>query len=114
MARREYDGLSGDEILELFIIAMREKLSKEGRLTKSQVYHNVILRGELEIDSYPHEPKVEKFSVSAAVGATPSGKAPKKTKVAFVEEHQVPDMAREQIEQVKSDVEFTTNNESRG
>jgi len=101
MARREYDGLTGAEILELFLGAIREKLSKEGRLTQSHVYHNVILRGELELDSYPHEPKVEKFTVAVAAGKPEAGKAAKRTKVSFEEAHEIPDMAREQIAEAK-------------
>lgn len=101
--KREYDGLTGEEILELFMISIRESLAKEGRLSQSQVYHNVVLSGDLEITSYPHEPEVEKFTVKAAVGSeVPVGAKNTKAKVSFKEEHPIPDLARDLIKENKS------------
>jgi hypothetical protein len=128
--RREYDGLTGSEILDLLLIEVREALQKEGRLSMSQVYHNVVLSGDLYVDSYPHEPKVEKFEVKAKVGKV--GKTADGHRVAavtFSAEKAVPDLAREEIENVRrnrpkvadisgvtggSDADFVTNAEGKG
>lgn len=96
--RREYNGLTGEEVGKLALIDIKDIFEREGRLSPSQVYHNVTIRLELEIDSYPHEPKVE--TVRATVGApaeTPAGKrVTKKVKRERVVE--VPDLARDEIE----------------
>lgn len=117
MSRRDYNGLSGDEILELAVLAFREALHREGRLAFSQVYHNVTIRGDFEIESYPHEPAVEKFpiSIEAPVGSPVEKGKGKKSKVSFKQEHFTPDVARDAIEEAKAeDVSFITHAESRG
>lgn len=108
--RRDYNGLTGSEVLDLFLTTLRERLLKEGRLSYSQVYHNVHLGGEFLLTSYPHEPETESFPISVAVGEAPKvGKKPKVEKVKIDESHSIPDLARERIAEAKTeDVELVT------
>lgn len=121
MARRDYDGITGAEALELLLIHIREQLEKEGRLSASQVYHNVTLSGYFGIDSYPHEPPKEEFRVKVRAKKAVIPAVPKisNEELFFKEEHLVPDLARDLIEDAKKeapqeDVNFITHSESRG
>lgn len=99
MSRRDYNGLTGKECLDLAMLQIRDILSREGRLSQSQVYHNVTLTVEVSLDSYPHEPKVETLAATASVGGPPPEASPKKRVTAKrVKEVPIPDVARDEIE----------------
>lgn len=122
--QRDYNALTGEECLALLLDQIEAQLSTEGRLSLSQCYHNVTLRGNLELVSYPHEPEKEVFVVRASVGK----KAPKQAnarveEVDFEQEFAVPDLARDDLakakgekavsKSAKDDATLLTNSESR-
>lgn len=111
---RDYNGLTGREVLEAALLLFEEKLSKEGRLSDSQVYHNVRIRGKFWIDSYPHEPATEEFVVNVEIGEPvkdeirPAVFDPESypqdaniTLVELEEEHPIPDLTREKLAEAK-------------
>lgn len=97
--RREYDGVTGQELLELLLLELRKQLEKDGRLAYSQAYHNVEVSGYFEVTSYPHEPPVEVFTVQATVGSEPPKGAKVQKSIARIgiASHKVPDLVREEI-----------------
>lgn len=103
--RRDYNGLTGKEVLNLLIMQIYDKLSREGRLGESQVYHNVRIYGDLHVDSYPHEPETESFAVEASAGEQePEAAKPRRKSLSFSKEALVPDLARDEIAEAPNDV----------
>lgn len=73
----------------------------DGRLQEYQVYHNVELTGEFILDSYPHEPKEEKFKVAVATGGEVPAEAKPRRKRSIIkvkEKVDAPDAVREELE----------------